>query len=299
MQGSVLGPLLFVIFINDLLDTFSEVTCTAFADDVKLYSEDPLKLQAALTQVEIWCQKWQLSLSVEKCSVLLLGTGAEVPLTLLGLPLPYSTTVKDLGVIIDKKLSFSQHCQKLVGRAKSSSHTLLKCFSSGRVSSLLRAYLTYIRPKLEPSTQVWNSITEKDSQLVERGQKYFTRMLFLKCGLKKKSYPERLQYLKIDTLSNRRFKLDLSLCHKIYHGKTHCPDLLVRKTATRTLQHNHRLEKDIKGGKHRLLQFSNRVVTAWNLLPDAVIEMSEDSFARAIGMRTKRASCPPRGCHDP
>ena len=118
-------------------------------------------------------------------------------------------------------------------------------------------------------------------------------LLFLKCGLKKKSYPERLHYLKIDTLSNRRFKLDLSLCHKIYHGKIHCPDLLVRKTATRTLQHNHRLEKEIRGGKHRHLQFSNRVVTGWNLLPDAVIELSEDAFARAIGMRTKRASCPP------
>ena len=202
----------------------------------------------------------------------------------------YSSSVKDLGVIIDQRLSFSQHCQKVVGRDKSSSHTLLKCFSSGRVSSLLRAYLTYIRPKLEPSTQVWNCISEKDSQLVERGQKYFTRMLFLKCGLKKRSYPERLQYLKIDTLSNRRFKLDLSLCHKIYHGKIHCPDLLVRKSANRTLQHNHRLVKEIKGGKHRLLQFSNRVVTAWNLLPDGVIQMSEDSFARAIGMRTKRVS---------
>ena len=103
MQGSVLGPLLFVLFINDLLDTFTQVTCTAFADDVKLYSEDPVKLQAALIQVEDWCQKWQLSLSVEKCSILLLGTGPEVPLTLLGLPLPYSTTVKDLGVLIDKK----------------------------------------------------------------------------------------------------------------------------------------------------------------------------------------------------
>ena len=175
-----------------------------------------------------------------------------------------------------------------MGRAKSSSHTLLKCFSSGRVSSLLRAYLTFIRPKLEPSSQVWNSVSEKDSKIVERGQKYFTRMLFLKCGLKKRSYPQRLQFLKIDTLSNRRFKLDLSLCHKIYHGKIHCPDLLVRKTAIRNLQHNHRLQKELKGGKHRLLQFSNRVVNAWNLLPDAVIEMSEDAFSRAIGLRKKR-----------
>ena len=52
IQGSILGPLLFILFINDLLDTFSQVSCTTFADDVKLYSDDPAKLQQALTQVE-------------------------------------------------------------------------------------------------------------------------------------------------------------------------------------------------------------------------------------------------------
>ena len=75
IQGSILGPLYtspssFILFINDLLDTFSQVSCTTFADDAKLYSDDPAKLQQPLTQVEELCHKWQLSISVEKCSIL-------------------------------------------------------------------------------------------------------------------------------------------------------------------------------------------------------------------------------------
>ena len=63
-------PSSFILFINDLLDTFSQVSCTTFADDAKLYSDDPAKLQQLLTQVEELCHKWQLSISVEKCSIL-------------------------------------------------------------------------------------------------------------------------------------------------------------------------------------------------------------------------------------
>ena len=166
------------------------------------------KLQEALNIIEAWCKKWQLSLSVDKCQVLLLGSGGKIPLGLFYQPLPYCDSAKDLGITIDKDLTFSLHCSELAKRVKKCSHILLKCFSSGRSGPLLKAYTTYIRPKLESSCQVFNSIGQAESKVLESCQKYFTRMLFLKCGLGKQSYENRLKFLKLKTLKERRFALD-------------------------------------------------------------------------------------------
>lgn len=294
MQGSCLGPVLFVLFINDLLESLNPICkCLAYADDVKLYSNDPTKIQLALNCVQTWCLTWQLNLSVEKCSILKLGAGPEVPFTLGTHVLPYACSVRDLGIVIDKQLSFSEHCSALVKKARRTCGIVLKCFSSGKVSLLLKAYKTYIRPQLESATQVWNSISEKEAKQLESCQRFFTKMLYLKCGLTKidperprrlkVSYEERLRHLGLETLKLRRFKLDLSLCYKIYHRTTFCPDLLVRKTNGRTLQHNHRLQKEI-AGKHRSVMYANRVVGAWNALPDSVVEGPYEAFHDHIGL---------------
>jgi ribonuclease P/MRP protein subunit RPP40 len=279
MAGSCIGPVLFLLYLNDLLDSLSTICHTvAYADDVKLYSDDPVKIQRALGVVESWCSTWQLGLSVEKCCVLLLGSGTEVPFTLSGKVLPYSSSVKDLGVLLDKNLSFSDHCTYIVKKARRTTGIVLRCFSSGKVSLLKKAYLTYIRPQVETASQVWNSISVKDSKRLESVQRHFTKMLFLKCGLSRTaSYEQRLRFLGLDALRLRRFKLDLSLTYKIYNNLTFCPGLLVRKTIGRTLQHNHRLQQEI-AGKHRSSMFANRVVASWNMLADSVIEGPEELF---------------------
>ena len=149
---------------------------------------------------------------------------------------------------------------------------------------MLKAYLTYIRPKLESSSQAFNSISQADSKKLESCQRYFTRMLFLKCGLGKRSYEDRLKFLKIPSLKERRFLLDLSLCHKIFHSDIYCPQLLVKKQQTRNLQHNYRLVQEITGGKQRYFAFANRVVSSWNTLSDAVINMTHSRFCDEIGL---------------
>ena len=149
---------------------------------------------------------------------------------------------------------------------------------------MLKAYLTHIRPKLDSSSQVYNSMPEAGSKALESCQKLFTRLIFQKCRLRKSSYEERLKFLELTTLKERRFRLDLSLTHKIYHNLTFCNNLLVRKQQTRQLVHNHRLEQEVRTGTQRHLAFANRVFAAWNLLPDKIIECSLDSFARYIGL---------------
>lgn len=285
MQGSCLGPVLFVLFVNNLLEGLNRICkCLAYADDVKLYSNDPLEIHSALAFVESWCLTWQLGLSVKKCAVLQIGPGAQVPFLLYNQPLPYVTSMRDLGVIVDEKLSFSLHCLEVAKKARRTIGIILRCFKSGNIGLLKKAYLTYVRPQLESASQVWNSISEKDSNLLESCQRHFTQRLFYKCGKRETSYEERLRFLGIDTLKMRRFKLDLSLCYKIYHNSTFCPQLLVRKTIQRHLQHNNRLQKEITGGKQRSLIFANRVVTTWNSLPDSVIEGPEARFREHVGL---------------
>ena len=106
-QGSVLGPILFVIFINDLPD---EVMCTAkiFADDTKLFhcinsQEDRVRLQDDLNRLVEWSRQWQMSFNASKCKVLHIGpSNPGYEYSMSSTSLEPTTDEKDLGVTIDQ-----------------------------------------------------------------------------------------------------------------------------------------------------------------------------------------------------
>ena len=113
-QGSILGPLLFSLFVNDLPKCLSN-KCLLFADDLKVFrqigcSADTFSLQADLDRIRNWSNTWRLFLNVNKCSVL--------TLTLKKTPLQFDYTLgdiilnrvqKDLGIFIDSRLTFVPH----------------------------------------------------------------------------------------------------------------------------------------------------------------------------------------------
>ena len=278
LQGSCIGPVLFLIFINDLLDSLPDIKLAAYADDIKLYHSDPLLIQEALDKVSDWCSLWQLCLSPTKCCSISLGTGPCQTFTILDNPIPNVTSIIDLGITIDSTLDFSSHIKKMVKKAKQTSWVTLKCFTSGNRANLLRAYTTYVRPKLEYCTQVWSPQTKAEAFLIERVQKHFTRQIYFRSGLKKAPYEKRLRTLKLDSLEDRRIKQDLSLAHKIFHELSFCPNLLRRKHIARPLIHNFRLQQDRLAPKYRSLFFSNRIVPLWNNLTDDQINLTAQSF---------------------
>jgi hypothetical protein len=108
-QGSVLGPILFIMYIDDIFEVFlgSAVTHQLFADDLKLFSTvktsaNAASLQSTLDRLQQWCTNWQLNINTKKCFVLHLGkTNSQIRYTLDGYRINTAQNVTDFGVEID------------------------------------------------------------------------------------------------------------------------------------------------------------------------------------------------------
>ena len=132
-QGSVLGPLLFLIFINDLPNNINEnVNIKLYADDVKLYinhknDSERDKLSKAIVEVEYWSKSNGLEISSEKCYVLHIGrNNMKKEYKTFGLTIKATECIKDLGILTDSKLTFNQHIDKIIKVAYIKSHHILR-----------------------------------------------------------------------------------------------------------------------------------------------------------------------------
>ena len=123
-QGSVLGPCLFLCYINDLPSKISSPS-RLFADDTAVYrfitcAEDPVKLQEDLQRLEQWEREWDMAFHPDKCSVLPFTRSHSPPLsnyTLHDQILERVTSTKYLGVILETKLDFTQHIESICAKA--------------------------------------------------------------------------------------------------------------------------------------------------------------------------------------
>ena len=181
VQGSCLGPVLFIVFINDITDLFSGGTCVKlFADDVKLYSKvytNPHSLQEGLNRIVEWSRTWQLPISDSKCCTFDLNQSPEAVYSIGNCVLPVVQEVVDLGVTMDNGLKFSKHIAKLTVKGHRVTNLILKCFLSRDVNSLVRAFTTYVRPRLEYCSVAWNPALKKDIESLEKVQRRFTKCL--------------------------------------------------------------------------------------------------------------------------
>ena len=190
----VLGPLLFLIYINDLIDLLPpDSHPTLFADDLKLFSDtSPVfipgskslvasrLLQCSLDQLFLWSTLWQLHVSIPKCSILSISNSKLVRSRhyLIGdHPLPQVTTCSDLGVIMDTHLSLSHHILSTAKKASRQSALILRCFLSRDADNLKLAFCTYVRPTVEYASSIWSPHTQKDTDLLENVQRRFTKSI--------------------------------------------------------------------------------------------------------------------------
>ena len=180
-QGSVLGPILFILFINDITQTLNnQVRCKLFADDVKLYSivdtdMEINPLQEGLNRIFSWSQLWQLPINQVKCNVLHISNrhDARQQYTLNGHAIKYLHSTRDLGIEVDSSLKFSSHVDNVVTKAYQRLGILFRGFSTRNSDFLLRAYKNVYSPNFRVLFVDLESILIERHRSIRKSSKIF------------------------------------------------------------------------------------------------------------------------------
>ena len=223
-QGTVLGPLLFVIFINDLPEDI-ESLIYLFADDSKIWKViesmgDRETLQRDLQKMKEWSKIWLLQFHPDKLKHLQISrkpTEEDQRHTyFVGDDKAKRVgSEKDLGIHMDKRLEFEEHTDIKIKKANSMTGMIKRTFQFITMDMFNVLYKTVVRSGVEYGQAVWQPYMMKDIEKVEGVQRRATKMLH---GLKDKSYEERLRLLKLPTLRFRRARGDMIETYKIIHG---------------------------------------------------------------------------------
>ncbi|KAL5251660.1 hypothetical protein ACHWQZ_G017138 [Mnemiopsis leidyi] len=229
-QGTVLGPILFVLYINDLLDSIEFSIGFSFADDTKLIGaiqdEDSVRLlQNDLDTVIKWSAANNMELHEKKFEVVSykLNTSKIMrQLPFYPLTVEYSTscghiiepqvTVRDLGVYVSNERSWTLHIEKTIQGARQMAAWALSAFRDRSTIVMLTLYKSLVRPKLEYCSPVWNPHKVSDIQKIENVQRSFTKKI---SGCKELTYWDRLKKLGILSLQRRRERYSIVHVWKI------------------------------------------------------------------------------------
>lgn len=273
-QGSVLGPLLFVLYINDL-PMVTDCVVKLFADDTKLYGpaktiEDCQKIQNDIDRMVEWSKRWQLRFHPDKCKILKIGDGhVEYDFQLGGAALSETQQEKDLGVIMDSTLTFKQHMADKIAKANQVASMIRRSFHHLDVKMLADLFKSRVRPVLEYATSIWQPFLKADIINMEKVQRRATKLVG---AIKNLPYSERLKTLRLPSLEYRRRRGRMIEVYKIlhHHYKTNFPWLILDPSG-RTRGHTLKLLKPRRKTKMKSQAFSTTVINDWNSLPENVV----------------------------
>ena len=261
-QGTVLGPLMFLLYINNITKGINSAL-RLFADGCLLYRvinsvEDTSKLREDLDRLSEWEYTWQLKFNVSKCAVIRCRRSLT-PLThdyiLNNQTLNISDQHTYLEVIIHKSLSWSPHISNIVTISSRTLHflkrNLNKCSSQVKES----AYLTMVRPQLEYASDVWDPHQVGDIMKLEKVQRRAARWVLNNYSIFG-SVTLMLDQLSWPTLQTRRKLSRLQTLHKVFYQQLALTVPLYYLPTTRSTRQYHPL--------HFILPYSS--TTAYQLL---------------------------------
>ena len=283
-QGSVHGPLLFVIFINDI-DCAVEITGSTiikFADDTKWAmvvdsEEQSQAFQEGIRSLEGWSREWQMLFNLGKCHVLHLGSrNSKHEYSMGGEILEATDSEKDVGIHVHQSLKPSLQCAKASAKANQVLGQLSRAVGYRDEDTFLKLYCVYVRPHLEYAIKSWCPWQVQDKNILEKVQR---RAVMMVSNMRGKTYEERLLEANMTTLETRRHRGDLIQMYRIMSGK----DDVSPNTWFQTMADNRgdgvgtRQATGLynvlpKQGRSEIREhfFSQRVVAPWNSLPNWV-----------------------------
>ena len=298
-QGSVLGPVLFLIYINHIASLL-HCKYKIFADDLKIYMCQNSEDQAVAKQIQtdIAClhstaESWGLRMNTTKCAVLRFQRKFHSPsppeYMLDGKLLPLVSAQTDLGILIDDELKFHDHCRNIARKAGGIAHNFLKSTLCRSSDFMLHILQTHIRPIIEYASTVWHTGYQQDLKRLEAVQRLWTRNIM---DVKNMEYGERLKALNLFSVKGRLLRADMIKCWKIFYGKSVIlpHDLWELNKSSRIRGHKLKINVRRCEVDARSRFFAERVINDWNSLPVTVVESSsltafKANLARYLGNR--------------
>ena len=224
-QGTVLGPLLFLIMISDIDKDVSASKLVSFADDTRLYSgvgdvADCDKLQLDLNAVYDWASSNNMFFNSKKFSYVCFSSNASAYKSNLYIDpamniIGPSTHVRDLGVSMSSNCTFDFHISNLYKRCSNLAGWILRTFTTRDPQVMLTLYKTLVMSRLEYASQLWSPYLLKHVYLIEKVQRAFTKHISGMCFL---SYSKRLEVLKLYSLQRRRERYGIIYVWKMIEG---------------------------------------------------------------------------------
>ena len=274
-QGSVLGPILFIIYINDF-PVLLKNTCKMFADDAKIYGKveniaDKESIQNDLQQCVQWANVWLMEYNKKKCKVIHFGTkNQNFDYQMEGHKLTVIEEEKDLGVIVSQNLKWSKQVTAAAKKANKMLGLIKHTFTYMNKDMFKILYKTLIRPHLEYCPQVWSPYLAKDINTLENIQRRATKIVPELCNL---SYEDRLKELQLFPLKDRRLRGDMITTYKMLNGliKVDLEQIVPTHGLSSTRSHAQQLKGQLVKGNMRKNFFTQRIVLPWNNLSNDTI----------------------------
>ena len=291
-QGTVLGPLLFSLHINDITaDIESEIRL--FADDCVCYreikdKEDTLKLQRDIDRLGNWARKWGMRFKPVKCNMMQLTNKTlnkiQASYTLEGTVLENVDNIKYLGVTITNDLKWNTHISNICTKANRIFGFLRRTLFSCPQNVKEAAYKGMVRPILKYGSSVWDPHPDKLKKELEKVQNRAARFVTRNYDYETGSMTGIFGQLKWESLKKRRKDNRLILLYKGLKGKAKIPtDDLIPKTRHGRNQHSLAFQIPSASKDVYMYSFFPQTIRDWNDLPESLIsssELSDDSVSK-------------------
>ena len=300
-QGSVIGPTLFLIFINDIKDNLKS-PIRLFADDCVIYREilselDHQILQEDLQKLSSWAETWLMTFNIKKCAVVSI-TRKRHPNTyqyyLCSEEIPRSNEYKYLGITITADLRWNRHCQTIRQNASKTLGLIRRTLHPCSREVKAQAYSSLVRPKLEYGSQAWNPCTHSNINNLEQVQKAAAR--FVMCDYKRSTSSTHLiSQLGWDSLHTRRLLDQCALFFKIHHHLASMPLPPGINLATYHGRHDHALKYSVPKATVDVYKYSfyPRTIWIWNHLPSQVVLCTGLTSFKEAALPSLRTMQPP------
>lgn len=286
-QGSTLGPLLFMLFVNDLPLHVHNGRCSMFADDTIIYCNDDsidsltFKLNACLQHVNQWYKANKLVLNISKSNSMIINSHISADdrdkfkIILDHKDINYVTHVKHLGIILDEELKFNYHVNELIKKISGKLAWLsrLRCIVPYNILELV--YKTYILPLFDYACSVWGC-TNMNINSLQRLQNRAARIITGNFDIINTRGIDLVKALKWQTINNRVEYFLNVLMYNCIHGTAPaylCNSVVMScETHDRSTRSGDTMSVAIPFRKSNVMEksFIYRASVAWNKLPQKV-----------------------------